>query len=48
VFGAAPNAVAAPEKILDLVESWACVSIPMTVSHFIFKQRKWKMGNRKW
>ncbi len=35
VFGAAPNAVAAPEKIFDDVDSCACVSRPMTVSHFM-------------
>ena len=33
VLGAAPNAVEAPEKIFDAVESWACVSSPMTTSH---------------
>ena len=37
VLGAAPNAVAAPENIFDFVESWACVSSPMTVSHFMPK-----------
>src|SRR5688572_5096264 len=35
VFGAAPNAVAAPENIFDRVESWAWVSRPMTTSHFM-------------
>jgi hypothetical protein len=34
VLGAAPNAVGAPEKIFDAVESWVCVSSPMTASHF--------------
>src|SRR3954463_1218966 len=33
VFGSAPNAVDAPEKILVLVCSWVCVSSPMTTSH---------------
>ena len=32
VFGAAPNAVDAPEKIFDAVDSCACVSMPMTIS----------------
>src|SRR5687767_3906215 len=32
VFGAAPNAVDAPEKIFERVLSCTCVSIPMTVS----------------
>ena len=31
-FGAAPNAVEAPENIFDAVVSWACVSNPMTIS----------------
>ena len=31
-FGAAPNAVDAPLKIFDCVESCACVSIPITTS----------------
>jgi hypothetical protein len=35
VLGAAPNAVDAPEKIFDRVESWAWVSRPMTISHFM-------------
>src|SRR5512134_3088978 len=35
VFGAAPNAVDAPEKILLFVSSCACVSMPITVSHAI-------------
>ena len=35
VFGAAPNAVDAPENIFDAVESCACVSSPMTTSHFM-------------
>jgi hypothetical protein len=30
VFGSAPNAVDAPEKILLTVDNWACVSSPMT------------------
>jgi hypothetical protein len=34
-LGAAPNVVAAPENIFDFVESWAWVSSPMTVSHFM-------------
>ena len=33
VFGAAPNAVAAPEKIFETVANCACVSIPITTSH---------------
>ncbi len=32
VFGSAPNAVDAPEKIFVLVESCACTSSPMTIS----------------
>ena len=32
-FGAAPNCVAAPEKIFDAVDNCAWVSSPMTVSH---------------
>src|SRR5262245_59144433 len=32
VFGAAPNAVGAPEKIFAAVESCACVSSPITTS----------------
>src|SRR3974377_2071065 len=32
VFGAAPNAVEAPEKILLFVSRCACVSMPTTVS----------------
>src|SRR3569833_455115 len=35
VLGGAPYAVAAPEKILLLVASWALISSPMTVSHSI-------------
>ena len=35
VLGAAPNAVDAPENIFDCVESWAWVSSPMTISHFM-------------
>src|SRR3569832_2955795 len=35
VLGGAPYAVAAPEKILLLVASWAWISSPMTVSHSI-------------
>jgi hypothetical protein len=33
VFGAAPKAVEAPEKILETVASCACVSMPITTSH---------------
>ena len=32
VLGSAPKAVEAPLKIFDRVESWACVSKPMTTS----------------
>jgi len=32
VLGAAPKAVGAPEKIFEAVESWACVSRPITTS----------------
>src|SRR5687768_17474314 len=39
-FGAAPNAVEAPEKIFDAVESCACVSRPMTTSHFMRRLRE--------
>src|SRR3569833_1607441 len=35
VMGGAPYAVAAPEKILLLVASWAWISSPMTVTHSI-------------
>ena len=35
MFGAAPNAVDEPEKILLRVASWAWISRPMTVSHSI-------------
>src|SRR5690348_17582364 len=35
VFGGAPNAVDAPEKIFDAVESCACVSMPMTISQLM-------------
>src|SRR5690348_12803119 len=35
VFGAAPNAVDAPEKIFDAVVSCAWVSRPMTISQVI-------------
>ncbi|MNI71730.1 hypothetical protein D3C73_1276190 [compost metagenome] len=35
VLGAAPNCVLLPEKILESVESWVCVSSPMTISQFI-------------
>src|SRR5690348_12370582 len=35
VFGAAPKAVDAPEKIFDAVDSCACVSRPMTTSQVI-------------
>ena len=35
VFGAAPNAVDAPENIFDAVDSCACVSSPMTISQFM-------------
>src|SRR5512147_3062178 len=35
VFGAAPDAVEAPEKILLLVSSCACVSMPTTISQAI-------------
>ena len=31
-FGAAPKAVGAPEKIFEAVDSWACVSRPITTS----------------
>ena len=34
VLGAAPKAVAAPEKIFDAVDSCAWVSRPMTISHW--------------
>src|SRR5688572_22415520 len=34
-LGVDPKAVEAPEKIFDCVESCACVSSPMTTSHFI-------------
>ncbi|MNC92476.1 hypothetical protein D3C83_89120 [compost metagenome] len=37
VFGPAPNAVEAPENIFDAVDSCACVSRPMTTSHFMLK-----------
>src|SRR5688500_2091384 len=36
VFGAAPNAVEAPEKIFERVFNWACTSSPMTVSQPAF------------
>jgi hypothetical protein len=32
VFGSAPNAVGARLKIFDWVDSWVCVSKPMTTS----------------
>jgi len=32
-LGAAPNRVDAPENIFDVVESWAWISNPITVSH---------------
>ena len=32
VFGAAPNWVLEPLKIFERVDSWACVSRPMTTS----------------
>ena len=32
VLGSAPKRVEAPEKILDAVDSWTCVSRPMTTS----------------
>src|SRR5690606_39592331 len=35
VFGSAPNAVLAPEKIFVLVASCTCTSRPITVSHCI-------------
>ena len=35
VFGAAPNAVEAPEKILDRVDNCVCVSNPITTSQFM-------------
>src|SRR5215813_9139585 len=39
VLGAAPNAVGAPEKIFDAVESCACVSRPTTTSQLIAPPR---------
>src|SRR5207244_12402292 len=38
-LGAAPNAVDAPEKIFDAVDSWACVSSPITTSQVIVPPR---------
>src|SRR4029450_4421871 len=35
VLGGAPNAVDAPENIFERVLNCACVSRPMTISHFI-------------
>ena len=37
VFGAAPNAVDALEKIFDCVDNCACVSSPITTSQFMRK-----------
>jgi hypothetical protein len=37
VFGTAPKAVEAPEKIFDTVDNCAWVSSPMTTSHFMGK-----------
>jgi hypothetical protein len=36
VLGAAPNAVDARENIFERVDSCAWVSMPMTISQFIF------------
>jgi hypothetical protein len=36
VLGAAPKAVGAPEKILDLVANWVWISSPMTLSHCMY------------
>ena len=41
VFGAAPNAVDAPEKIFDAVDSCAWVSSPMTTSQFMRASCPW-------
>src|SRR5204863_5442001 len=35
VFGGAPNSLAQPHHILDLVLSWTCVSSPITASYSI-------------
>src|SRR5947208_15985066 len=37
VFGGAPNSLAQPHHILDLVLSWTCVSSPMTASYSMCK-----------
>src|SRR5437660_12514858 len=50
VFGAAPNAVDAPEKILDAVESCVCVSSPITTSQVMRSlrfQRTWGTSERR-
>ncbi|CFW33209.1 Uncharacterised protein [Bordetella pertussis] len=38
VLGAAPKRVLLPEKILESVESWVCVSRPMTISQFMVRR----------
>src|SRR5437016_4325225 len=50
VFGAAPNAVDAPEKILDAVESCVCVSSPITTSQVMRSprfRRAWGLFERR-
>src|SRR5690606_3480696 len=44
VFGCAPKAALAPEKIFDCVESCTCTSRPITVSHCI---RRPSLQNRR-
>ena len=43
-FGAAPYAVAAPEKIFDAVDSCVCVSNPTTTSHDPVPSRLKRLG----
>src|SRR5437667_5255701 len=45
LFGGAPKAVEAAEKIFDAVESCVWVSSPMTVSHFIATILEWRQGD---
>src|SRR5689334_655162 len=45
VLGGAPNSLAQPHHILDLVLSWTCVSSPMTTSYSIALKKYYK-GDR--
>src|SRR5580704_7102570 len=47
VFGGAPNSLAQPHHIFDLVLSWTCVSSPMTASYSIKHCRGKSLAGRR-